>query len=90
MRKVQATLTLQILNGAGLPEGIAEGGTVCVSGYADGSDLLAVLDAAKADALENVRAARCGEVPPAPRAHDLHAVWRPPWRCPCDLARFDD
>ena len=90
MRKVQATITLQVLNGAGVPDGTPEGGTVCVTGYADGSDLSAVIDAAKADALERVRLARSGEIPPAPRAHDLHAVSRPPWHCPCDLARFDD
>ena len=90
MRKVQATITLQVLNGAGVPDGVPEGGTVCCTGYADGSDLSAVLDAAKADAVERVRAARAGEIPPAPRAHDLHAISRPPWRCPCDLARFDD
>lgn len=90
MRKVQVTFTIQVLPAAGVPDGIPEGGTVCVSGYADGGDLLSVLDAAKADALEAVRAARVGDTPPAPRAHDLRTLSRPPWRCPCDLARFEN
>lgn len=89
MKKVQVTVTVQVLSAAGVPDGIPEGGTVCTSGYAEGGDLLSVLDAAKADALGRVRAARCGEVPPVPRAHDLHEISRPPWRCPCDLADFD-
>ena len=89
MKKVQVTVTVQVLPAAGVPDGIPEGGTVCTSGYAEGGDLLAVLDAAKADAIERVRAARAGAIPPAPRGHDLHAVSRPPWRCPCDLAEFD-
>ena len=71
MRKVQATITLQILDGAGLPEGIPDGGAVCVSGYADGGDLLPVIEAAKADAIERVRAARSGEAKPFPKAHEL-------------------
>ena len=89
MKRVQVTVTVQVLSSAGVPDCIPEGGTVCTSGYAEGGDLLSALDAAKADAVERVRAARCGEIPPAPRAHDLHALSRPPWRCPCDLAEFD-
>ena len=88
MKKVQVTVTVQVLPAAGVPDGIPEGGTVCTSGYAEGGDLLSVLDAAKADALGRVRAARSGEIPPAPKAHDLHEISRPPWRCPCDLAEF--
>lgn len=90
MKKVQVTVTVQVLPAAGVPDGIEDGCTVCTSGYAEGGDLLSVLDAAKADAVERVRLARSGEIPPAPRAHDLHAISRPPWLCPCDLARFDD
>ena len=90
MKKAQVTVTVQVLPAAGVPDGIPDGGTVCTSGYAEGGDLLSVLDAAKADAVERVRLARSGEIPPAPRAHDLHAISRPPWLCPCDLARFDD
>lgn len=88
MKKVQVTIALQVLPAAGVPDGIPEGGTVCASGYAEGGDLLAVLDAAKADALANVRAARYGEVPPTPRMHDLHDMTRPRWLCPCDLGFF--
>lgn len=88
MKKVQVTITLQVLPAAGVPDDIPEGGTVCASGYAEGGDLLTVLDAAKADALENVRAARCGKVPPTPRMHDLHDMTRPRWLCPCDLGFF--
>ena len=89
MKKVQVTVTVQVLPAAGVPDGIPEGGTVCTSGYAEGDDLLSVLDAAKADALVRVRAARSGEIPPAPKAHDLHEISRPPWRCPCNLVEFD-
>ena len=88
MRKVQATITLQILDGAGLPEGIPDGGAVCVSGYADGGDLLPVIEAAKADAIERARRARSGETPPFPKAHELLALHH--WRCPCDFAVPED
>lgn len=87
MRKVQATITLQILDGAGLPEGIPDGGAVCVSGYADGGDLLPVIEAAKADAIERVRAARSGKAKPFPKAHELLSLHH--WRCPCDSATRD-
>ncbi len=93
MRKVQVSVKLTVLDGATVPDGFPDGGTVCVTGYADGRDLLSVLDAAQADALERVRAARAGEIPPAPRRHDLRELHRPPWRCPCDLVEvgtFDE
>lgn len=85
MRKVQATVTLQVLRGAGTPDGIPDGGTVCISGYADGGDLLSVIDAAKSAALDRVRAARCGEISSMPKAHGLLAN-HPAWRCPCDIS----
>lgn len=90
MRKVQCTIRLTVIDGATVPDEFPDGGTVCVNGYAHGRDLLAVLDAAKADALSRVAAARCGEIPPTPRRHDLRTLERPPWRCPCDLAEFDE
>lgn len=83
MRRVQATITLQVLEGAQLPDGIPDGGAVCVSGYADGGDLLPVIEAAKADAIERARRARSGETPPFPKARGLRCHQ---WRCPCDFA----
>lgn len=71
-----------------MPEGIPDGGAVCVSGYADGGDLLPVIEAAKADAIERVRAARSGEAKPFPKAHELLAMHH--WRCPCDFAVPED
>lgn len=84
MRRVQATITLQVLEGAQLPDTVPDGGAVCVSGYSDGADLLSVIEAAKVDALDRVRAARSGEIPPFPKAHELLSLHH--WRCPCDSA----
>lgn len=90
MRKVQVTITLQVLPAALVPDGIPDGDTVCCTGYADGRDLLVVLDAAQEDALSSLAKARKGEIPSAPKGHELRTLSRPPWRCPCDLARFEE
>lgn len=89
MKKVQATITLQVMPSAELPESVRDGEAVCCTGYAEGRELLAVLDAAQADAIDNLAKARKGELPPAPKSHELRTLSRPPWRCPCDLARFE-
>lgn len=91
MKKVQATITLQVMPSAELPEGVRDGDmAVCCTGYAEGRSLLTVLDAAVGDAVGNLAKARNGEIPPAPKGHELRTLSRPPWRCPCDLARFEE
>lgn len=61
MRKVQCSIKLTVLDGATLPDGVPEGGTVVVTSYADGRDLTAVMDEAVRLAIDRVRAVRSGE-----------------------------
>ena len=90
MKKVQATITLQVLSAAGVPDDIPDGDTVCCTGFAEGHSLMAVLHDAEEDVINNLAKARNGEIPPAPKGHELRTLSRPPWRCPCDLARFEE